>query len=726
MDQKRDRAAVEEALELLQSDGVVKSLMEHLPAIVHIELPGGPAGDVYVSPQVEQTFGFTQEEWLAIPNMWVERLHPDDRERAVAAAQHTSETGERFRMEYRMLAKDGRVVWIAEDDHCVFDDDGNQLYWQGVMMDVTAMKETESRLKWSEWQFQGLVEHIPAVLYVDPPGQDSESMYVSPQITEMLGVTPEDYLADPLYWRNHLHPDDREKAEADYDQFTRTGQPEASSYRMLKPDGQVVWVYDRAMTIRDDSGEVLMLQGVMFDVTDQKEAEQEVDFISHHDRLTGLPNRSMFEEMVSIALARARRSEEAVAVLLMDLDDFKLVNNSLGHAAGDEVLGQIAMRLREAVRDTDIIARQGGDEFLVLLADLEGDRSIPGPDMDAALMAAETAISSIQRALETPFSASGTEVYVTASTGVSIFPGTARDPHSLLKQADLAMYRSKKRGPGGHSVFSSEETDSTARLDFSTRLRKAVESRNWVLHYQPIVDLRDGRMTGVEGLIRWLDPTAGIIPPGDFIPLAEEMGLIESIGAWVVEEVCRQGAAWQREGFDLELGFNLSPRQLWQPNLVEMIFANVETSGVDPSRLVLEITEGTAMTEPEKTQRILWDLHGRGLHLAIDDFGTGYSSLARLKHLPVSTLKIDRAFVMDLPNDGDAASMATAIVQLAESLGMSPLAEGIETEEQWRFLVDQGCTYGQGYYFSRPVPAEEITAIARGRALRMADDVTSA
>lgn len=726
MKKKNDAAAVERAFRLLDSDGVMKSLMAHLPAIIIIEIPDGPAGDIYVSPQVERILGFTQEEWLANPDTWVERLHPDDKERAMAAAQRAADTGERFQMEYRMLAKDGSVVWIAEENYCVFDEEGRQLYWQGVMLDVTDIKATESRLQLSESQFQSLVEHIPAVLYIDPPDQKAFSLYVSPQITEILGVTPEEYLADPTYWRDHLHPDDREKAEADYDLFTRTGQPEASSYRMLKPDGKVVWIYDRAMSILDESGEPVMLQGVMFDITDQKEAEQQIDFISHHDRLTGLPNRAMFEEMLSIALARARRSEDAVAVLLMDLDDFKLVNDSLGHAAGDDVLGQMAMRLREAARDTDIIARQGGDEFLILLADLEGGRNLPGPDMDAALMAAETTISSIRAALETPFPVAGTEVYVTASIGVSVFPGTARDAHSMLKQADLAMYRSKKKGPGGHSIFSAEETDSSARLAFSTRLRKAVESRNWVLHYQPIVNLADGTMMGVEGLIRWLDPAAGIIPPGDFIPLAEEMGLIEAIGAWVVEEVCRQGAEWQRQGIDLELGFNLSPRQLWQPDLVDMIFTNVATSGIDPSRLVLEITEGTAMTEPERTQRILWDLHGRGLHLAIDDFGTGYSSLARLKHLPVSILKIDRAFVMDLPGDGDAASMATAIVQLAQSLGMSPLAEGIETEEQWRFLVGQGCTFGQGYYFSRPVPAEEITAIARGGALRMADDVTGA
>jgi diguanylate cyclase (GGDEF)-like protein len=432
----------------------------------------------------------------------------------------------------------------------------------------------------------------------------------------------------------------------------------------------------------------------------------------------------MFEEMLEISLARARRHDMAVSVVMIDLDDFKLVNDSLGHAAGDELLRQLAIRLRDTTSDTDLVARPGGDEFLIAITDIQGNSHIPGPDMDAAVVAGESTVLNIQRALETPFAVSGTEAYVTASMGLSFFPGHASDALTLIKHADTAMYRSKKTGPAGYSIFSPEVGDATTRLDFSTRLRKAVESKNWVLHYQPIVDLKDARLTGVEALLRWEDPNGGLIAPGEFIPLAEEMGLIEAIGDWVIAEVCRQAAEWQKDGIDLEVGFNLSPRQLWQPDLASKIFSRVEESGVDPSRLVLEVTEGTAMTDPERTQHILWDLHGRGLHLAIDDFGTGYSSLSRLKHLPVSILKVDRAFVMDLPGDPDAGSMANAIIQLAHSLGMSPLAEGIETELQWRFLADRGCELGQGFYFSRAVPAEDITAIARGAGLRMSDDVT--
>jgi EAL domain-containing protein (putative c-di-GMP-specific phosphodiesterase class I) len=289
-----------------------------------------------------------------------------------------------------------------------------------------------------------------------------------------------------------------------------------------------------------------------------------------------------------------------------------------------------------------------------------------------------------------------------------MYPHDASDADALLRNADAALYESKRNGPGGFLIHSVEGAGSVSKLSLATRLRKAVERQHWVLHYQPVIDLSTGGIMGVEGLLRWQDPRGGLIAPGEFIPLAEEMGLIEAIGDWVVAEVARQESIWESQGIHLETGFNLSPRQLWQPDLVFRVLSHLERAGADPSRIVVEITETAAMTDPDRTQRVLWELHGRGVRLAIDDFGTGYSSLSRLKHLPVDILKIDRSFVRDVPHEHEAASMVRAMVQLADSVGMVPLAEGIETEEQWRFLIEQGCTLGQGFYFSRPVPAEEI------------------
>ncbi|MDP9295616.1 MAG: bifunctional diguanylate cyclase/phosphodiesterase, partial [Actinomycetota bacterium] len=391
--------------------------------------------------------------------------------------------------------------------------------------------------------------------------------------------------------------------------------------------------------------------------------------------------------------------------------------------AGDELLRQLADRLREATRETDLVARQGGDEFLLLLADLERDLVGPTSDpTDGAMLIAEAVANRIHDSLRRPFVLNGVEYYISASLGISLFPQDSTDLRGVLKNADTAMYQSKTMGPGSYVLYSQDTGDPMTRLSFSTRLRKAVESRHWVLHYQPVVDLTRGDMVGVEALLRWQDPNGGLIPPGEFIPLAEEMGLIEVIGDWVLEEMCRQDQEWRSDGLNLEMSFNLSPRQLWHPDVVEKIVRPLEASGTDPSSIVIEITESTAMTDPERTQRILWELHAKGFRIALDDFGTGYSSLSRLKHLPVDILKIDRSFVRDVAADPEAGSMVRAIIQLAHGLGMSPLAEGVETEQEWRFLTDHGCRLGQGYHFSRPVPAHEITSQYRRAGFRLVAD----
>ena len=283
------------------------------------------------------------------------------------------------------------------------------------------------------------------------------------------------------------------------------------------------------------------------------------------------------------------------------------------------------------------------------------------------------------------------------------------------------MVRSKQIGPGGSFMHAAGATDPMGKLSLSTRLRKAVENQSWMLHYQPLIDLSTGGMIGVEALIRWPEPGGGLIQPGEFIPLAEEMGLIEAIGDWVVEELSRQDAIWRGDGLTLDISFNLSPRQLWQPDVVDRIMSRLQPAGMDPARLTVEITESTAMIDPDRTQAILEDMHDRGLQLAIDDFGTGYSSLARLKHMPVDILKIDRSFVRDVDTDRDGASMVSAMIALAQNLGMIALAEGIETEAEWIALADRGCPQGQGYYFSRPVAAAEILAIHRRAALTVVE-----
>jgi diguanylate cyclase (GGDEF)-like protein/PAS domain S-box-containing protein len=562
----------------------------------------------------------------------------------------------------------------------------------------------------AEAKYRALVEHIPAVVYLDPVDENSESIYVSPQVVELLGIGQEEWLTDPYAWRHHVHPDDIERAWDEYRHAYNAHEPLSHEYRMVHEDGSVRWVLEQAYPIDDEQGDPWLIQGVIFDITERKLAEEQVAFLAYHDKLTGLPNRALFEEMLEAAISRARRHDLGVGVIYLDLDNFKLVNDSLGHHAGDELLKQLAERLRGCTRETDLVARQGGDEFLLLLADLE--RGIgPVAGTEAGLLVAESVATRVHEALQEPFDLGGVEFFTSASLGVSLFPQDATDAVSLLKNADTAMYQSKKAEPGGYIVYASGADEAIERLSLTTRLRRAVEKKHWVLHWQPIVELERGTVTGLEALLRWQEPNGGIVPPGEFIPIAEELGLIEAIGDWVIDELARQRKAWHEQGIDLRLGFNLSPRQLWSGRLPEKLMAKLSAADVDPRDIVVEITESTAMADPDRTQRVLADLHAWGLSLAIDDFGTGYSSLARLKHLPVDILKIDRSFIHAVDRDADSGRMVEAMVQLAHGLGMVPLAEGIETESELAFLRAAGCTRGQGFLFSRPVPAEQIPAL---------------
>jgi diguanylate cyclase (GGDEF)-like protein/PAS domain S-box-containing protein len=587
------------------------------------------------------------------------------------------------------LARLGQAVAHALEQHHLRQNTGRA---------EAARREAEDR-------YRTLVEQIPAVTYIDAIDDPSSTVYISPQIEKIVGYSADEWIETPDIWLKLVHPDDREWVTAEHDRTNQSFEPFRAEYRMLHRDGSVVWIRDEALLMRSEQGEPRFWQGVLLDITERKRAEEQIAFLAFHDKLTNLPNRAMFEELLDLALARARRRGESVAVLYMDLDNFKLVNDSLGHAAGDVLLAQMADRLREVARATDIVARQGGDEFMLLMSDLPGNQR---PGLPDPVQVAESVASRIQDSLRVPFILADTEFYISASIGISVFPQHADDHETLLRNADSAMYQSKRWRRGAHVVYASEAGDPLSELSFNTQLRRAVERQHWVLHYQPLIGLRSGETRGVEALLRWKDPSGEIILPGMFIPLAEELGLSEAIGDWVLDEVCRQASVWKDAGLDLTTTFNVSPRQLRRKNLVKRVSSAVENVRIDPSKIVIEITEATAMTDPDRTEEILWDLHSGGFRMAIDDFGIGYSNLSRLKRLPVDILKIDRSFIGDLPADQDASSIVTAIIQLATNLGLESLAEGIETEQQCRFLTERDCRLGQGFLFSRAVPPENI------------------
>jgi diguanylate cyclase (GGDEF)-like protein/PAS domain S-box-containing protein len=560
-------------------------------------------------------------------------------------------------------------------------------------------------------RYRSMIEHGPAISYIDASDENASTIFISPQIEGLLGYSPQEWVDDGELWPSLLHPDDRARAMAENERHNETGEPFRMEYRMLHKDGHVVWVHDEATMVRDERGVPRFSHGVMMDVSDRKRSEENVAFLAYHDELTGLPSRSMFDELLDLSISRARRHDGAVAVIAVDIDDFRLVNDSLGHASGDEILKVVADRLREASRETDLVARRGGDQFLLLIADLERDA---GGEMETAIVRAEAAAQRVRDAMLAPVTIDGTELYISVSMGISLFPQDAEDANGLQRNAEAAMYESKKSGPAGYAVSSRGAFDSSAKLQFVTRLRKAVDSQRWALHYQPVVELATGRMVGVEALIRWIEPDGTMVPPNEFIPLAEELGLIELIGDWVVRELVYQSQAWNELDIGLEIGFNLSPRQFWQPDLSERILTRIVDGGLDPAHVLVEITESSAMMDPDRAQEILWDLHTGGLRIAIDDFGTGYSSLSRLREMPVDVLKIDRSFVSNVAADEQSASIVGAFLELARGLGMTTLAEGIETREELEFLRERDCMLGQGFLFSKPVPPEEIIAYSFG------------
>jgi diguanylate cyclase (GGDEF)-like protein/PAS domain S-box-containing protein len=544
-----------------------------------------------------------------------------------------------------------------------------------------------------------------SILVADAAAGDNPIIFVNPAFEAITG-----YSADEVRGRNprFLHGTDRDQIGLEEIRAAlRDGRAVTAEVRNYRKDGTLYWSEVSISPVRDDGGRVTHWLGVATDVTERKRHEAELERHANYDTLTGLANRNLLFDRIRQAAVHSERSGRAMAVLLLDLDRFKLINDSFGHVFGDEILRRIADRLQECVRRDDTVARLGGDEFVVMLSDMARE--------DDASTVARKILDSVSQ----PVSTEDRELVVTTSIGIAVYPRDGPDPEALLKNADAAMYRSKEHGRNAFQYYTQEMNARAAQyLRIQHDLARALDAGEFRLYYQPIVDCRKGAITGAEALIRWQKSDGTMVPPADFIPLAEDSGLIVPIGKWALHAACAQAKAWHDAGLPpVSVSVNLSPRQFRQKDLAAMIAEALAGTDLAAGRLGVELTEGTVMENPDEAAAILHALAEMGIGISIDDFGTGYSSLGYLKRFPVHDLKIDRSFVRDLATDQDDAAIVAATIGLAHTLDVAVVAEGVETSDQLGFLVGHGCDFAQGFLFSRPVPADAFAAIlAEGRA----------
>ncbi|MCG5513893.1 GGDEF and EAL domain-containing protein [Ectothiorhodospira shaposhnikovii] len=653
-------------------------------------------GEVYYSQEWKTQLGYAQEEIGSDYASWWTLLHPDDRE---ATEKQVAEylkcaDGRRYVMEFRMRHKDGSYRWILAQGSLIHGPDGRPSHMVGSHLDITERRRTEGHLQ----RLAFAVDQSPSIVVITDP--DGAIQYVNRRFCEVTGFAPEEMLG--VNARALAQTPIEEVIQQNLAFTLRQGHTWEGEFRNRKKSGETYWEQARIYPVRDEDGTIVQYIKLAEDITDRKQLTDRLDFLAFHDTLTGLPNRSLMMDRLGQALVQARRDRTLLAVAFLDLDDFKTVNDSLGHGQGDQLLRMVAERLKGLLREGDTVARFGGDEFILMLTQLHAPRDVI-PVVEKLQMAFTQPITLGQIPLVTGF-----------SIGLAMYPTDSHRAEDLIRHADIALSRAKAQGPRSYHFYTRDLDEQLhERMQLEQAMRRGLERGQFLLHYQPRMDMRDNRMLSMEALIRWQHPDWGMVMPGRFIPLAEETGLIIELGSEVLRQACLQLKSWQSSGRPLlPLAINLSPREFHQTDLLERIMGIMEEYEVDTRLIEFEITESAAMSSVEQTIDILSQLTRMGFRISIDDFGTAYSSLNYLKRLPVQSLKIDQSFVKDLANDPAAhpedAAIIRAIIGLAGNLGLEVIAEGVETTAQRDFLLKHGCPVGQGYLFSRPVAAAEI------------------
>jgi diguanylate cyclase (GGDEF)-like protein/PAS domain S-box-containing protein len=673
-------------------------------------------GKARVSPEMEALHGFSPGGFAGTWEALQALVHPDDREAMTGTFTRAAETGNSFETEFRTL-RNGHLKWRSVVASVMRDDNGRPLRMVGVGRDITERHHAQEALAEAQSRYRRLVEQLPLATYVESLGTES-AVYISPQIADLVGYTAEEWVANPNFFGNLLHADDRERVLAAFTATHRGGAPFDGEYRLTARDGRTVWVHDAAVLVHDDAGAPLCIQGYMIDITDRHNAETslrqsqalqrrqmgEIEHQALHDSLTGLPNRSLFSGRIEHALENAARAPAPFAVMMIDLDRFKEINDTLGHQSGDRVLQEVGRRLRAVARSSDTVARLGGDEFGILA---------PGiASADGAERLAEKLVAALTQELTIGELA----LEVEASVGIALHPRDGVDVETLVRHADVAMYLSKETH---HPEVYAPEHDhhTTAQLTRVADLRRALERGELVVYYQLQADAATRQVRGLEALLRWQHPTHGLLGPDQFIPLAERTGLIRQLTLFVLDAALEQCGSWRRQGLDLSIAVNITGRDLLDLGFPDQVAALLTKWDVAPAALELEITENTILTNASRARDVLDRLSALGVRLAIDDFGKGHSSLEHLARLPIDVLKIDRSFVMYMAVDSNAVIVRSTI-DLAHNLGLQVVAEGVETEEAAAHLAALGCDKLQGFLLSRPVPAERLAGLIPALAKR--------
>jgi len=572
------------------------------------------------------------------------------------------------------------------------DDLEQPLHYIAILSDMTEQKKQEESLLLAHKVIENTFE---GVMITD---NQKKIISVNPAFTKVTGYSTEEAVGqNPRFLQSGRQ--NLEFYQTMWMSIHKNGGWQGEIWNRRK-NGDIYPEWLSISAVKNGNGQITNYVGVFSDISERKRAEERLEQLAHYDLLTGLPNRFLFNEKLKSALFHARRYKHYVALLFIDLDRFKTVNDTLGHAIGDRLLRLAGERLVDCLRRDDIVSRWGGDEFTVLLDNIHMVEHV-------ARIAAK-----ITQSISCPFIIEGQEIRVTPSIGISVYPNDGIEIEELMNHADTAMYLAKERG-NTFQFYTSEIGESSSKLvGLEVRLRKALDQSEFQLYYQPKVSLETGALEGLEALLRWKQPENGWIPPSEFIPLAEKTGLIRPIGEWVLRTVCRHSKVWKKQGFPpIRVAINLSMSQFQQENWVQTVYRILQEEEVSPKTIELELTESTIMHDPEGIISMLKELKSVGIHLSIDDFGTGYSSLSYLKRLPIDVLKIDQSFVNDLSENPDDATIIKAIITLAHSLELKVVAEGVEREEQLRFLEGEGCDMAQGYFFSRPLAAEQVPAM---------------